>query len=145
MTREFSLKLLERVATIFVLAFSSTWISGSVSLAFHTTTPLSVAQRALIAGVAATVQLLVGTLIGPRVGNPNSPSILPRWVLKKIGSPVVPNSTQLVVTLDDVVNATLREVAEKHPEVLDVKAEDVAKAVVAAKAATPQLPSSEVK
>lgn len=147
MSREFSVKLLERVLTIFLLAFASTWISGSVSVAFHSATPLSVAQRALIAGVAATTQLLIGTLIGPHVGNPQSPGILPKWALRRLGSPVPSTAQQLVVTLDDIVGATLREVAVRHPEVLDVKAEDVVKQVLASRAVKnpqpPQPPTSE--
>lgn len=132
-SKEFSLKLAERVATMFAFVFLSTYAAGSVSLAFHTSTPLSVAQRALVAGIAAVVQLILGTLVGPHVGNPNSPSLLPSAVLRRLGTPV-PVTSQLVVTLDDVVGATLRQVAERHPEVLDVKPEDVVKEVLAAKA-----------
>lgn len=141
MTREFSLKLAERVVTIFVFAFLATYAAGSVSVAFHTASSISVAQRALIAGIAAMVQLLLGTIIGPFVGNPNSPSLLPKFVLKRLGTPV-PTTTQLVVTLDDVVHATLAQVAAKHPEVLDVETADVVKEVLAAKTAAVKNPAT---
>jgi hypothetical protein len=140
-SREFSLKLLERVASIFALAFASTYAAGSVSLAFHQQTPLSVAQRALVAGIAAVAQLLVGVLIAPHVGNPNSPSVLPNALLRRFGTPVA-TSTQLVVTLEDVVGATLTQLAKEHPEVMDLKPEDVAKTLLAAKMATHEIPAT---
>lgn len=137
MSREFSVKLLERVIAIFLFTFGSTYAAGSASLAFHNTDSLSVTQRALVAGIAAVVQLVLGTFVGSRVGNPNSPSLLPTAILRRIGTPVTSN-TQLVVTLEDVVGATLRQVAEKHPDILDVSAAEVTKAVLAAKRENPQ-------
>jgi hypothetical protein len=102
-----------------------------VNLAFHATSQLSVAQRALIGGIAAVVQLILGVFIGGRVGDTSSPSLLPSWLLSKLGTPV-PTNAQLVVTLEDVVGATIKQIAARHPEAADVTADEVSKEILGA-------------
>ena len=89
MTRVFALRLLERVVLTFVLAILATYTSdvlgGSVP-SLHALLALSLGHKALVAGVAAVAQLVISTLVAPHVGDPNSPDLLPGWLLKKVDS-----------------------------------------------------------
>lgn len=125
MTRKFSALLAERVATILVLTFLATYGAGSVGLTLHASDQFSLAQRSLVAAVAAVVQLLLGVFVGPNVGDPSTPSLLPTALLKRLGGLPAPAQQQIVVALDDVV----QHLAEKYPDV-KLSADEVAKALL---------------
>lgn len=132
MNRVFASKLAEQVASMFITAFLATYGTGLIWPGTEVS-HAAVTQRAIIAGVAGVIQLLLGVLVGPHVGDPNSPSLLPTSLLRRMGVPVT-TQQQLVVGIDDVIQATIRELALKFPGALDLQPSDVAREVVAAAA-----------
>lgn len=87
MTRVFALKLLERVAITFLVAFAATYVSDVVGAnsipQLGALTDLSIAHKALAAAVAAVTQLIMSTLVAPHVGDPNEPNLVPVFLLRR--------------------------------------------------------------
>lgn len=95
MSREFAAKLLERVVTMFLVAFVLTYVNVLLG-ATDSSTPLvgqlggflqgmeslSLFHKAVLAGTAAVIQMILLVLVGPRVGDPNSPDIVPNRFLQ---------------------------------------------------------------
>lgn len=111
MSRIYAVKLAERVGSMFLLAFLSTYAAGignnpSLSHVFD----LSLGQKAATAGIAAAVQLLLSTTVAPFVGDPNSPSLVPKALLGKFAAPV-PAVANVVVSLDDII----KKLMAKYP------------------------------
>lgn len=125
MSRVFAVKLAERVITMFLFAFLATYAAGigsnpSLDHVFN----LSLGQKAATAGIAAAVQLLLSTTVAPFVGDPNSPSLVPKALLGKLVPPAA-GKQSIVVSLDDIV----KKLAGKYPGI-EIAAEDLANELV---------------
>jgi hypothetical protein len=88
MTRIYSIRLLERVIATGVIAFLATFVAVAVATPVTSTGTLNavaLGDRGLVAGVAAIIQLVLSALVAPHVGDPASPELVPRKVLRKLG------------------------------------------------------------
>lgn len=90
MSREFAAKLIERVLMTFVGAFVATYLNvligasstptpvlGQVGDLLKTLEDLSLLHKAVAAGLLALFQMAASVLIGSRVGDKNSPDLVP--------------------------------------------------------------------
>lgn len=137
MSKVFAVKLVERVSTMFLFAFLATYAAGlgnnpSLDHVFN----LSLGQKAATAGIAAAVQLLLSTTVAPFVGDPNSPSLVPKALLGKFAVPAAGHQS-IVVTLDDIV----KKLVGKYPGI-EVAAEDLAKELVGEAVPFPPSPAA---
>ena len=125
MTKDFSLSLAERVASVFAFAFLAAWVLGEVHAhQLAALGSLSLAQKAAAAGGAAVVQLILGVFVAPHVGDPNTPSLLPsRFTGRFAATPA--QKQQISVSVDDVVTAVLRRLLNKVPQGIIVSHDDV--------------------
>jgi hypothetical protein len=136
--RSFSMKLWERVVQMVCWTFVSTYV-GSIPApwAHHLIAQaagMTVSQRGLLSAVAGLIQFAVGKWVAPRVGNPNTPDLVPSIILKRFG---VPESLQepLEVTITEIIEAAVHA-AKAHPDA-PVTVEDVAKQIVHSKEKPP--------
>lgn len=129
--RSFSLKLWERVVQMICWTFVSTYVGSIPVTASQHLLPqvanLTVTQRLLVSALAGVIQFVAGAGVAPHVGNPNTPDLIPNFILKRLG---VPEGLQepIEVTLSDVIEAATRAI-KAHPDI-EVTVEDVAKELV---------------
>lgn len=143
MSKKFLISLIERVVSMFAFTFLATYAAGIGGTgALNHVFNLSLGQKAGAAALAAVIQLLVSVFVGSQIGDKDSASLLPSFLLHKI--PATPAQAQaVVVSVDDVVKATLSKVAEKYPNVT-VTAEDVANKLIMAALTTAAQPAAAV-
>lgn len=106
MTREYALKLAEKILSVWVFTFVATYVVGALGDAYGTSpevSHLSIMQRCILAATGAVVQLLLGTTVAPFVGDPSSPSVLPNSLLARLGA--APSTAQILVTVEDLASA----------------------------------------
>lgn len=129
MTKKFAVALAERVLSMFLFSFLATYVAGVGSNpTLDHVFDLSLGQKAAAAGIAAAVQLLLSTTVAPFIGDPNSPSLVPKWLLGRVNA--TPAQAQsVIVSVDDVIAATLKRVATHFPG-LTVSVEDVANELI---------------
>lgn len=120
MTKLFALRLLERVLVTFGVAFVATYTSDIVGGGVAALTPvegLSLAHKALVAGIAALVQLVLSTLLAPHVGDANSPDLVPGWIINKVDAikPEVQAVARVVEKDDPVASSEVEKLVEAYP------------------------------
>lgn len=106
MSKEYALKLAEKILSVWVFSFIATYVVSALGSAYGAASDvshLSIVQRCILAATGAVVQLLLGTTVAPFVGDPNSPSVLPNALLTKLGAS--PATAQIIVTVEDVAAA----------------------------------------
>jgi len=130
MTATYYRQLAERVVTTFLFAFLAAWTVGlGATPALDQIGNLSVAQKAAAAGGAAVLQLLLSVFVAPHVGDPNSPSLLPKRFTGSV-SATAEQKSSVVVSVDDVIGAVLSRLGTKVPPGVTVTAEDVANELI---------------
>jgi hypothetical protein len=141
----FSAKLLERVLVTIGVAFAGVYsplllgLNGVAGL--HEIESLSLAHKALVAGVAGVVQLVLGSLIAPHVGDPDSPDLIPAAWLKRLKSVPSDISTFVKMTtglsvstneLSVIVAQVLHDLEVKYGSDVPIDVDELFTAVVAA-------------
>lgn len=128
----FAAKLWERVVQMISWTFVATYV-GSIPLSAGqhlfggSVADLSVTQRLLVSVLAGVIQAVVGKAVAPHVGDPNTPDLIPRVLLKRFGVPDALDEP-LEVTLHDVIEAAAEAVKLKPAE--SVTVQDIAKVLV---------------
>lgn len=138
MTRLYAIRLLERVGLTFLLAFAGTYVTDVLALGrsvpqLATLTDLSLAHKALAAGLAAVIQLVLSTLVAPHVGDPSTPDLLPARLLKRLGGAVSSASGGAVApaALTAVVDGTVARLKARYGSDAPVTVESVAAEIAA--------------
>jgi len=128
MSKKFLVSLAERVATTFLFTFFASFaFSLNNSSSFSSIQELSAAQKASVAAAAAVIQLILSVFVGSQVGDPDSAALLP---LKRPSGPApMAPTAPVVVSVDEIIKATLSRVAAKYPGV-DIAATGIADEII---------------
>ena len=129
MSKKFLVSLAERVATTFLFTFLASFaFSLNNSSGFSSIQELSAAQKASVAAAAAVIQLILSVFVGSQVGDPDSAALLPLKRTSSGSAPMAPTAP-VVVSVDEIIKATLSRVAAKYPDV-DIAATGIADEII---------------